>query len=211
MITVVFAGTKGGSGRTTLSFALAVEAAREYGVLLADLDPQQSMADLWRRRQDIDNPMLVEHVKTVANAVSKLQRSGYARDLFVVDTPGSNMTVIREAISAANVVVLPVQPSPIDLLAQQAVVDLVDDLGKADRALFVLNRIDPRNDLGKEARRWLEKHHSLPVFEVAQRTAYVRAAVAGVAAGEIDKVARSEMSGLLKLVRELSHGKPKGA
>jgi chromosome partitioning protein len=206
MKTVTFAGTKGGSGRTSLCFALAVEAARECDVFLADLDPQQSLADLWRRREDQLNPLLVENVKTVAEAARRLGASDYARDYFLVDTPGSNLAVIRDAISAADVIILPVQPSPIDLLSQQAVVDMIQDVDKADATLLVLNRVDPRSELREEARRWLEKHYQLPVFEVAHRVAYVRATVAGIAAGDIDKNARREMSGLWTKVKELADG-----
>jgi hypothetical protein len=101
-------------------------------------------------------------------------------------------------------VILPVQPSPIDLLSQQAVVDVVHELGKGKRAMFVLNRTD-RNELAAEGRRWLERHHGLPVFEVQQRIAYVRAAISGAAAGDLDKGARKEMSELLGLVKELAH------
>jgi chromosome partitioning protein len=206
MKTVTFAGTKGGSGRTTLCFALALEAARKYSVFLADLDPQQSLADMWRRREDQMNPLLVEDVKIVMDAARRLSASDYARDYFFVDTPGSNLSVIRDAVSVADVIVLPMQPSPIDLLSQQAVVDLIGELGKADATVLVLNRIDRRSDLGSEARRWLEKHYRFPVFEVAQRAAYVRSAISGIAAGDISRDAAREMSGLWEIIKELADG-----
>lgn len=199
---VSFAGTKGGCGRSTLAYNLAIDAAKTQGVLLADLDPQQSLAELWKRRGDNGNPRLIDNVGTVIELVNRLKRSGFARELLIVDTPGSNMTLLTDAVMAADVVVLPVQPSPMDLLAQGAICDLVETAGKSDRAIFVLNRIDPRSDLAAEAHDWLARNYGFPIAEIRQRPAYARAAIAGKSAGDIDKDAAEEIAALWALIGE---------
>lgn len=203
MKTITFAGSKGGSGKTTLCYNVAVEAARKNGVLLTDLDPQQSLADLWRRRGETVNPRIVENVKTATDAVRRLTEHGFARDFFFVDTPGSNMAVIRDAILAADAIILPVQPSPMDLLAQEAVIGLVQQMEKGAVTMFALNRVDARSVIGRESRAWLARHHRFPIFEVRQRTTYARGAIVGKAAGEIDHEAQQEISALWGAIEEL--------
>jgi chromosome partitioning protein len=132
-------------------YNVAIEASHEIGTLLADMDPQQSLADLWRRRGELLNPRLIENVRSVGEAVRRLEEAGYARDVMFVDTPGSDIGVIRDALITADAIVLPVQPSPMDLLAQEAACNLVAELDKGDVTLFVLNRIDGRSNLGRES------------------------------------------------------------
>jgi chromosome partitioning protein len=202
MKTLVFAGTKGGSGKTTLCYNFAIEAAWRRSVLLADMDPQQSLAEMWKRRGERSNPRMVENLQTVTELVKRLKDSGFDRDLLFVDTPGSNMTAITDAVMAANAVVVPVQPSPMDLLAQGAVCDLVENLGKQRSTIFVLNRVEARSDLAAEARNWLTKNYGYPVFEVRHRAAYARAAIAGMAAAEIDRSAAREIGALWRQIEE---------
>jgi chromosome partitioning protein len=59
MITIAVASSKGGTGKTTLSAALAVRAAKDgKRVAMADLDPQKSLVQWWRRRGGTDNPRI---------------------------------------------------------------------------------------------------------------------------------------------------------
>src|SRR5215475_9795120 len=152
MKTIVFAATKGGTGKTTLAFNAGIEAAQHGTVFLVDMDPQRSLTGLCEARdghQDgpEDNPLLLQDVQSIGGAAAQLSRAGYARDFLIADTPGSFMRVIEEAIIAADCIVLPVQASPLDVLAQEDVARLVQSEGKADRAFFVLNRCEPRAGL----------------------------------------------------------------
>jgi cellulose biosynthesis protein BcsQ len=55
-----------------------------------------------------------------------------------VDTPGSLMPIITDAIEAADLIVLPTQPSPLDLHAQDAVAASIEKLGLRDKIKMVL-------------------------------------------------------------------------
>ena len=77
-----------------------------------------------------DNPLLLEEVQSIGGAAAQLARAGYSRDYLIADTPGSFMRVIEEAITAADCVVLPVQASPLDVLAQEDIARLVNKRGK---------------------------------------------------------------------------------
>jgi chromosome partitioning protein len=78
---IALVSTKGGVGKSTLAECLAVAAMKDgQSVYLLDLDPQQSTAAWWRRRQGPDNPMLVTGVETASRAIALLKpEEGRAR------------------------------------------------------------------------------------------------------------------------------------
>jgi hypothetical protein len=74
MRVVTLAGTKGGTGKTTLASALAVRAAEDSPkVALIDLDPQESLSSWWTRRGKAKNPKLFE-VDATTEAIELLSR-----------------------------------------------------------------------------------------------------------------------------------------
>ena len=210
MKTIVFAGTKGGSGRSTLCWNVAIEAVREdHTVYLVDRDPQKTVEELWRKRArapDLfrdDNPLLLENVDTISGARRRLTESGYEREFLFVDLPGSFMPIIREAVAAADCVVLPVQPSPKDVLAQDAMGQIIDELGKSAQTILVLNRIDSRDNLVEQTARKLSPLAPNPLIRIKQRVAYKRADLEGKAATEIDNEAAEEIAYLWKQIQRV--------
>jgi chromosome partitioning protein len=200
-----------------LNATLGIEAAKHGTVYFADLDPQKSLMELCERRAkgehpDLmpDNPLLLENIETVTAAVATLTRQGYERDYLIVDTPGSFMKIIREAIGAADCVILPVQPSPMDVLAQEDVAKVVAELGKSDRTIFVLNRVDGRAP--SMARETLLKLGAMipesPVrpVEVHQRTDFAKASATGRTGAELNAEARGEIQTLWKAIRKVLDG-----
>ena len=207
---VVFAGTKGGSGRSTLCWNVAIEAARSgHSVYLADRDPQKTTEELWRRRAqqpDLlkdDNPLLVENVDTLSGLKRRLTESGYARAYLIVDLPGSLMPIIRDAIAVADCVVLPVQPSPKDVLAQEAIAEVIGEFRKTAQTVLVLNRVDARDNLADQAERKLGPLIPNPVVRIKQRVSYRRADNEAKAAIEIDKEAAEEIGVLWKAIERV--------
>ena len=210
MKNIVFAGTKGGSGRSTLCWNVAIEAVRDgRTVYLADRDPQKTVEELWRKRTKApdlfrdDNPLLLENVDTISSASRRLAESGYERDFLFVDLPGSFMPIIREAVAAADCVVLPVQPSPKDVLAQDAMSQVIDELGKASHTILVLNRVDARDNLVEETARKLSPLAPNPLIRIKHRVSYKRADLEGKAATEIDREAAEEIAHLWKQIQRV--------
>ena len=127
MKVIIFAASKGGASKTTLLFNLATYAAAQgHGVLMGDLDPQGSLRNLWELRNELVNPRLVKMAKTVGETANVIASAGYDKDFMLVDTPGSIFPIIRDAVAAADVVVLPTRPNPVDLRAQEDVVGMVE-------------------------------------------------------------------------------------
>jgi chromosome partitioning protein len=140
---------KGGAGKTTLAAHLAVAwTAEGKRVAVVDIDPQMSLTAWFRVREaaqgDAGAGLLVNQIKgwRVRAEVEKLAG---AHDIVLIDSPPHMETEARVAIRAADLVVIPVQPSPMDVWATQPTLDLAQE--EKSNAILVLNRVPPRAKL----------------------------------------------------------------
>jgi chromosome partitioning protein len=199
----VLASTKGGSGKSTLAQALAVEASKVGSVFLADLDPQQSVARWWERRGRPTNPMLAADKTSVTRVLDLLDRRGAKPDWLIVDTPGSLMPTIRDALKHANAVMVIVRPSSKDLEAQGALEELIVKSGKVDRTLYVINCASKTDRLARDAAEFVADRSALPPVLISCRVDYVRADIDGRTAVETNKDAAQEIAALWKAVKRV--------
>lgn len=171
---------KGGAGKTTIATHLS-RALQALGndVVLVDSDPQGSARD-WAA-VDEDNSIVTVGIDrpTIGRDARKLS----ARYV-VVDGAPQAQELAASALTAADLVLIPVQPSPYDIWATADLVELVKQRqmitdGKL-RAYFVVSRAINGTTLGKEIREALEGY-GLPVLEtvVHQRQAYPKTALRG--------------------------------
>lgn len=139
-ILVVLNG-KGGVGKTTTAINLAATFSEHNRVLLVDADPQAS-ATWWveRSSKGIGFDLAQE---TDATLLSGLRKVG-DYDIVVVDTPPAlGSDALAAVVPAADYVVLPTPPAPMDLAALiETVRSAVTPQGVAHRVL--LTRVDPR-------------------------------------------------------------------
>lgn len=209
MKTIVFAATKGGTGKTTLCFNVAVEAAKRHQVLFADLDPQRSLKALYSKRAEMLNPRLVSNVDSLGQSVRLLSEAGYDREFMFADTPGSLMPVIRDAISAADLVVLPVQPSPMDWEAQEAVADLVEELGLRSRTLIVINRAEGKSDMVERTKAFFAMRTPFAIPVITHRADFARGVETGKTAAEMgNKEAGKQIRELWDAIKSALDAKP---
>jgi chromosome partitioning protein len=150
MQTLALVCQKGGAGKTTLAIHLAVEAAVEgRRALLLDLDPQASAARWADRRKTglTDLDVTVEAAPRLDAALSQADREGY--DLAVLDTaPHADQAALRVA-RLADLVLIPVRPSILDLDAMGASLDLCALARRP--AVVVLNAAPIRSRVVQEA------------------------------------------------------------
>ena len=142
MRVLALASQKGGSGKTTLSGHLAVQAQRAGAgpVVLIDIDPQGSLADWWNEREAEYPAFAQTTVARLANDLAILRQQGFK--LAVIDTPPAITMAIQSVISVAELMVVPTRPSPHDLRAVGATVDLCERAGKP--LIFVVNAATPK-------------------------------------------------------------------
>ena len=176
MKTILVAAQKGGAGKTTLSRNLAVAAAADKeNVLCVDLDPQGSLRSWWQARLD-ENPAMLEADPAPAALRKTLQAAAKVFDLAVIDTPPAAPVWLADAIGAANLVLIPVRPSPDDLRAVGATISAVN-AAKVPFA-FVLSQA-PRAKITEEAVRVLAQHGRVAPVNIAQRVIYAETGASG--------------------------------
>jgi chromosome partitioning protein len=134
MKTLAILSRKGGAGKTTVALHLAVAARRR--TVIMDCDPQKSAADWWRSRQ-AETPELVEGG---VGQLAEIQQAAAADgvELMVVDTRPSAEDDALEAARAADLVLIVLKPTILDLRAVAATVDTVKAAGAS--AVFLINQ-----------------------------------------------------------------------
>lgn len=187
MKTIVIANQKGGSGKSTLTvhLAAAAEKAGDGPALITDTDPQGSTGDWFnqRKRSGIDTPRYAPIALSELSAkVAALAEAG-AEYLFV-DTAPSVGAVNAELLAAADMVLIPLNPTPVDLRALVKGLPLV----RAARRpfSFVLTRVRPNlrnNDAVASA---LESLGLVLPARIHERVIYAETFGHGKTAFEID-------------------------
>lgn len=186
---LALASQKGGSGKTTLSGHLAVQAqlAGAGPVVLIDIDPQGSLADWWNER-DADLPAFAQTtVARLASDLAVLRQQGFK--LAVIDTPPAITMAIQSVISVAELIVVPTRPSPHDLRAVGATVDLCERAGKP--LLFVVNGATPKAKITSEAAVALSQHGTVAPITLHHRTDFAASMIDGRTVMEVDPNGRS--------------------
>ena len=173
---------KGGCGKTTIAVNLAQAFARlGQRVLVVDMDPQGSAMD-WAGDMDALDVLDMALNGHITPPDVRWMRTQY--DLALIDCPPQYAMPTVEAIRIADLVLVPVQPSQLDVWATTAIVDLIkarQQVGKGrPRAAFVVSRAAPRTRLSAQLRDTLAQQ-DFPTLAsgTTQRVAYAEAAQAG--------------------------------
>jgi len=199
---------KGGAGKTTIAVQLGVWwASQGKRVNLLDVDPQGSMKAWHGLREESG---IAGHPSAWDvpgwKLSSEIDRLKSDSDIIIVDTPPHAETDARVAVRAAGLILVPVQPSPMDWWATKPTIDMAAK--EKTRALLVLNRLPARGKLGDAIRAKINEA-KLPVATatLGNRSAFATSMMEGkgvaetqprsIAAAEIQALA-SEIEKLLK-------------
>ena len=189
MRVLAMASQKGGSGKTTLSGHLAVQAqlAGDGPVVLIDIDPQGSLADWWNEREAELPAFAQTTVARLAADLEVLRLQGFK--LAVIDTPPAITMAIQSVIQVAELIVIPTRPSPHDLRAVGATVDLCERAGKP--LIFVVNAATPKARITSEVAVALSQHGTVAPITIHQRTDFAASMIDGRTTMETDPKGRS--------------------
>ncbi len=230
MKTLALISQKGGVGKTTLAAHLGVQVAlggsfpaasalapasvaagaRRRGparppalpvVALIDADPQGSLSAWWNRRE-APAPLFV--AATLARLDRQLaQLSAEGVDLVIIDTPPALGETIAQVARLADLILIPVRPSPHDLHAVGATVDLVEHLNRP--LAFVVSGATVRTRIAAEAAVALSQHGRVAPVTVHHRTDFASSMTDGRTVMELGAAGRSagEIAELWKYVNTL--------
>ncbi|MFI3218427.1 MAG: ParA family partition ATPase [Methylococcales bacterium] len=198
---------KGGAGKTTIATNLAHALQLDGNkVILVDSDPQGSARD-WNAASDgailqvigMDRATLAKDIQSVVDN----------HDYIIIDGAPQIADLAIAAIKCADVVLIPVQPSPYDIWACEDLVEIIkarqEVTNGKPKAAFIISRVIKNTQLSKEIREALEGYN-LPVFKnfTTQRVIYAKSAATGstVLINEINEDASKEMRSIANELKE---------
>jgi chromosome partitioning protein len=208
---VVLASQKGGAGKTTMTGHLAI-AAEQRGakpVVMIDTDPQGSLSTWWNRRK-ANTPLLspLPHLRELPTRLDELRHGNVA--LVLIDTPPAITSAIREVMRVADLVVMPVRPSPHDLDAIGATIDLAQ---AADVPfVFAVTQAKMNARVTPQTVALLSAHGTVAPSIIQDRVIYATGMTDGRTAGDIDpkSAAALEVLGLWDFVQGTLDDRLKG-
>lgn len=179
---VTIAQSKGGAGKTTLAVQLATAmlAAGEE-VCVIDVDPQGSLSRWFEERQRRRDP--ADRLALVKTGGWRLgvELGRVVRDFstVVVDTPPHADNDLKATIREASLVLVPCQPSPLDVWASRPTLEIAAKQGRMIRV--VMNRVPPRGRSIEEAQGALAQLGASPLEAIlGNRQSYVAAMARGL-------------------------------
>jgi len=229
MQTIIFNSQKGGSGKTSLCAHIAVEAEHsgDGPVYLIDADPQGTLTT-WHEKREAEKPHRIETVladlfrpnrsETPDEREGRVERirgelSGTLKTLAeqhgaafcMMDTPPTREDEITELFRIADLVLVPVRPSPSDLWAVAATVGLLKQIGTP--FLFILNQATLNANITAQAVAALSHHGPVAQNIVGVRVPYAAAMTDGHTAPELagKGPASSEIAGLWMNIKSCLH------
>uniref|UniRef100_C5CWH0 Cobyrinic acid ac-diamide synthase n=1 Tax=Variovorax paradoxus (strain S110) TaxID=543728 RepID=C5CWH0_VARPS len=202
---------KGGAGKTTLATHLAGELAMQgQRVTLLDADPQGSALDWAQRRLQNGQKRLYGVFGLARDSLhQEAPQIALEADHVVIDGPPRVAALARSALLAADLVLIPVQPSAYDVWASHEMVQLVIEarvFRPQLRAAFVINRRVVGTVIGREARAALaDQPFAALCAEISQRIVFADSVAAGRLACEAAPTcaAAREIAALAQAVREM--------
>jgi chromosome partitioning protein len=185
MKTLAIIGQKGGTGKTTLAQIIAV-AAEQAGTAAAiiDLDPQASTV-MWQKLRDQDAPAVIDtKAVLLPEKLTAAKEAGFG--LAVVDTAGRAQHDALAAAKAADLVLLPMQPTFADLRTLESAQEIIKLTGNP-RHVAILTRVKAKGTRHTETAEWL-KGQGVEVCPVAigDRVTYQDAYAQGMTPTEFD-------------------------
>jgi len=136
---IIVAHQKGGVGKSTIAFNLAINLSRDAKVAILDMDYQGSLVQLEEKFEEI-------HI--TSDKVLLSNDSNY--DFIIVDTPPYLSNELPKLIIASDLILVPTKAGILDILAITTTIDLIKKQKMDHKALIVFNMIKPNTTLTQD-------------------------------------------------------------
>lgn len=203
---IAVVGNKGGAGKTTLSVNIAAGLSKTASIAMIDADPQGSSLQ-WRAIAG-DNVSFPVYAPTFS---LREQARNYAtkNEYVLIDCPPSvHAQQTMSVLEFADLAMIPVQPSPVDLWATvhiEKAINEAREVNPALKALLVINQLESRTTLSKLVRQVLGEI-ALPVADTAvrRRAVYRNSALEGKSVFDVGKRGADAAAELNSLIHEVT-------
>lgn len=203
---IAVVGNKGGAGKTTLSVNIAAGLSKTASIAMIDADPQGSSLQ-WRAIAG-DNVNFPVYAPTFS---LREQAKNYAakNEYVLIDCPPSvHAPQTVSVLEFADLAMIPVQPSPVDLWATvhiEKAINEAREVNPALKALLVINQLESRTTLSKLVRQVLGEI-ALPVADTAvrRRAVYRNSALEGKSVFDVGKRGADAAAELNSLIHEVT-------
>lgn len=206
MPVIALVGNKGGAGKTTLTVNLAVGLGRIGRIAILDTDPQGSSTQWRSLAEDVTLPPVISGDENLVKQVRDLAQE---YDFLVVDCPPSvHAPQTLSILQVGDLVLIPVQPSPLDLWASIHIEQAVMDARKTNpslQALMVINQLEPRTTISQLMREALSEIR-VPIADTAirRRAVYRASALEGRSVYTMGKRGADAAAELDQLIQEVT-------
>lgn len=209
---ITIAQHKGGAGKTTLSAQLAAALGlTDAKILIIDVDPQGSLTEWHKvRSQTLGRKNKITLFQTQGwKMMRELPRIQREFDYIIVDTPPHAESESSIAIRLADLVLMPMQPSPLDVWACAPTIKII--LQEKKPLMLVMNRLPAKSRLNDTI---MDKLNGMSVqvarSTLGNRVAFASSMMQGLGVGEFDPrgLAAAEMADLLKEIKKHKAIKP---
>lgn len=208
---ISFINQKGGAGKTTLSINVASTLARlGHSVLLIDADSQAS-SSAWASLR-AEAPFQVVSMAR-SNFAQDARQMALNYEFVIIDGPPHAQEISRSCIAAADLVLIPIEPSGLSMWASNMTIAQVREASefKDIQAAFVVSRIISRTVIGREIHSMTESYR-MPVLAsgVYQRVAFAECLTLGKSIHEYepDGLAANEIHQLTNEILNIAETKP---
>jgi chromosome partitioning protein len=151
---ITIAQQKGGAGKTTVAAHLAIALSqRKYNIVLIDIDPQGTLTQWHNLRKNLLDKSYTAinfHSTSGWRITTELAKFKSTADFIIIDSPPHTNTETKSSVRISDLVIIPIQPSPADLWASNATINIC----QKEQITFytLLNRASQNSRLVKEIR-----------------------------------------------------------
>lgn len=206
-VVIAVSNQKGGTGKTTLSMNLAAGLAKRGRTLVVDADPQGS-AGQWAGLAADERPFPVSVISVAGNIAREVNRFRQDYQYVVIDCPPTLETeATRQAMTISDKILIPVQPSPIDLWASVRLANTIEQIKMANpklQAWMVINQVEPRTALSRSMQQALAEF-DIPALDsvLRRRSIYRTSAIEGASVFCLGKRGESAAEEIDSLIDEV--------
>jgi len=198
---------KGGTGKTTVTMNFAAGLAKRGRTLVVDTDPQGSALQ-WAGLAPDERPFPVSVITLAGNLAREINRFREDYQYLVIDCPPTvNAEVSQLAMSAADTVLIPVLPSPVDLWASLRIAATLEQaklMNPKLAAYLLVNQLEPRNALSRAMQNALAEF-DIPSLQscIRRRAIYRTSAIEGNSVFGMGKRGEAAVEEIESIIKEV--------